>query len=170
MKKTALLIMLLVLIAGMIGGCGRKRAQLNAGKPENIAILSLDGNLPNQTGDQIAELDRVLGWMDKDLIKNLNHAGFNAVLIRSRKDYNQAMGSLLIINVEDFNAGNRALRAFVGFGAGAASLNLDYQLLNRNGDVLKNWKDGVGSSKGGTYCAQTLNRRTQATLANHFNR
>ena len=169
MKRLALLIMVSMLVIGLLGGCGKKRAQLNPGNVEKIAILSLDGNLPNQTDDQIAELDRVLRWMDRDIIKNLKRSGFNAVLIKNKKDFSKEMGSLLIIEVDKFNAGNRALRGFVGFGAGASSLDLNYQLLNENGEILKEWKDGTGSSKGGTYCAQTLNQNTQATLVKYFN-
>ena len=62
--------------------------------------------------------------------------------------------------------GNRAARAFVGFGAGGSSLDLKYQLFDSQKKLVNEWKDGVGSSKGGTYCAQTLNRNTIGQLNN----
>lgn len=170
MKKIALLLLMSLLVVGVLGGCGKKRAKLNPSVSENIAVLSLDGNLPDQTDDQIAELDRVLAWMDRDIITNLKRSGFNAVLVKNKKEYSAKMGNLLVIDVEDFNAGNSALRGFVGFGAGSASLDLDYKLLNAKGGKLLAWKDGVGSSKGGTYCAQTLNVNTQDKLVNYYSK
>lgn len=170
MRNIALLLMMSLLVVSVLGGCGKKRAKLNPGVSEDIAVLSMDGNLPGQTDDQIAELDRVLAWMDKDLITNLKRSGFNAVLIKNKKEYSAKMGDLLVINVEDFNAGNRALRGFIGFGAGAASLDLEYKLLNANGENLLSWKDGVGSSKGGTYCAQTLNVNTQDKVVDYYSK
>ena len=170
MKKLALLLLLSLVAIGVLSGCGKKRATLNPNADETIAILTLDGNLPDQTADQKTELKIVMDWMDKDIIKNLNRSGFNAILIKSKKSYKKNMGNLLVITVDDFNAGNRALRTFVNFGAGGSSLDLDYKLYNQSGKKIKSWKDGVGSSKGGTYCAQTLNVNAQNKLVELLNK
>lgn len=169
MKRIALLLSLLLLVV-IAGGCGKKSVSLNPGVVTNLAVLSLDGNLQGQTADQVVELKSVIRWMDRDLIKNLKKSGFNAALIKDKKDYQGDMGKLLIIDVEDFNAGNRAARAFVGFGAGAASLGLRYELLDETGTVVDQWQDSVGSSKGGTYCAQTLNRNALERVVNLLNK
>ena len=170
MKRIALLLLLSLVAIGVLSGCGKKRAKLNPGVNENIAILTLDGNLPNQTADQKKELEIVMDWMDKDIIKNLNSSGFNAVLVESKKSYKKNMGSLLVITVDDFNAGNRALRTFVSFGAGGSSLDLDYKLYNKSGTNIKSWKDAIGSSRGGTYCAQALNVHAQNKLIETLNK
>lgn len=170
MRKMIAMIIGLVLLGAGVSGCGKKAARLNPGVSPNLVVLTKDGDLPNQTLDQMNELDRVIGWMDRDLLASLKRAGFNASLIKNRSDYKPADGDLLVVDVESFNAGNRAMRAFVGFGAGASSLDLDYKLINSDGIVLKEWKDGVGSSKGGTYCAQTLNRNSVGTLTAYFNK
>jgi hypothetical protein len=122
-----------------------------------MSVLSLRGDTSKLTHDQVVELERVGKWMDRDIIKQLKRAGFKAKLIKERKDFKGA-GHLLIIDVAKFKAGNRAARAFIGFGAGASSLDLKYNLLDSHGKSLATWKDGSGSSRGGTYCAQTLNR------------
>ncbi len=168
--KRIVLISALVLLVVVSAGCGKKRLVLKPGVIKNIAVLTLDGNLPGQTKDQKRELDIVMRWMDRDIIKNFKRAGFNSVLIKSRKQYKGSMGNLLIVKVRKFNAGNRAARVFVGFGAGAASLDLSYKLLNERGAKLKVWEDGVGSSYGGTYCAQTLNRRAINTVVETLNK
>jgi hypothetical protein len=168
MRKLALMLSLLLLV-GTVGGCGKKQLNLNPGVPKNIAVLSLDGNLAGQTADQARELDRTLRWMDRDMIRSLKRAGLNAVLVKDRKSYKKNMGKLLIINVDNFNPGSRAARAFVGYGAGAASLDLNYAFLSEDGKNLLTWKDGVGSSKGATYCAQTLNRNATEKIVNFLN-
>lgn len=122
-----------------------------------MSVLSLRGDTREMTNDQVVELNRVGKWMDRDILKQLKRAGFKAKLIKSRKDF-KGPGHLLIIDVVKFKAGNRAARAFIGFGAGSASLDLKYNLLDSRGKSRASWEDGAGSSKGGTYCAQTLNR------------
>jgi len=150
----ALLIVLIALTSGCKSGAG---STYKAGAAGNISVLSLRGDTSAMTEDQIVELKRVGAWMDRDIITQLTRAGYNAKLLKSKGDF-KGLGHLLIIHVDKFNAGNRAMRAFIGFGAGASSLDLDYKLLNSKKKLVGQWKDGVGSSKGGTYCAQTLNR------------
>lgn len=147
------------LLLGLTVGCGKNKARLDPSATKDIALLTLDGNLPDQTADQIRELKITIEWMDGDLVKSFKNSGFRTVLIKEMPTYKPEMGKLLIVEVERFNAGNRAARAFVGFGAGAASLDLRYQLLDERGTLLSEWREGVGSSKGATYCAETLDRK-----------
>ena len=169
MKRIAV-ILSLTLLLGLTGGCVKKRAEVNPQVTRTIAILTLDGKLPNQTADQDRELKTVIDWMDRDLLKIMKQAGFQPVLIKDRQEYQPEMGKLLVVDVDKFNAGNRAARAFVGFGAGAASLDLRYKLLDESGGPLSEWRDGVGSSLGGTYCAQTLNKRALDKVVGLLNR
>ncbi len=159
-KKLALLPLLFVVLF-VFAGCGAQTAKVNTqkhnGKP--IVVLINDGQLSNLNGEQKYELNRVLEWQKRDIIKQLKRAHFDAQLIERKQDYRQQDGLLWILTVKDFNAGNRALRAFVGYGAGSTSLDMKFDLQSPKGKSLDQWEDGVGSSKGGTYCAQTLNRR-----------
>lgn len=161
--KRLVVILPFFLLVYLIGGCAKNEPTgatgVEARTEHRIAVLTLDGDLPDQTADQARELDIVMRWMDRDIVSILRKAGMQPVLIKDMQAYRPEMGKLLVINVERFNAGNRAARAFVGYGAGAASLDLAYKLLDENGVLLSEWRDGVGSSRGGTYCAQTLNRR-----------
>ena len=166
MLKRALLFTLSIVFIALFTGCGGIKSPQSAKQSTSVAItgakisvLSLPGDTSSMTQDQLNELQRVGTWMDRDIIKQLNRAGYSPKLLTARKDFSGS-GYLLIIDVDNFNPGNRAARAFVGFGAGASSLDLDYQLLDSHSNVVTQWKDGVGSSKGGTYCAQTLNRNT----------
>lgn len=163
-------ITLTIILGIALTGCGgSSKVNSKLSTPIDLAILTLRGNTSGMTADQITELNRVMTWMDKDIITLFKKAGFNAVLIKSKSNYKSSQGDLLTVSVEKFNAGNRALRSFVGFGAGASSLDLSYKLYGSNKKVLKSWKDGVGSSKGGTYCAQTLNRNALAKVVPIYN-
>ena len=166
MLKKSLLLVFLVAFVAFSAGCGGTKAPEASNESTgaaisggHISVLSLRGDTSSMTQDQIVELQRVGTWMDRDIIKQLKRAGYSPKLLKSRKEFNGS-GYLLIIDVDRFNAGNRAARVFVGFGAGASSLDLNYQLLDAQNKTVMQWKDGVGSSKGGTYCAQTLNRNT----------
>ena len=162
LKRLPLFCILLLFVPLAIGCGGPKKVNKSskAGAAGGIiSVLSLRGDTHSMTQDQIVELQRVCLWMDRDIIKQLARSGYKATLLKSRNDF-KGPGHLLIIDVDKFNAGNRAARMFVGYGAGASSLDLKYQLIDSHGKTVSTWKDGVGSSKGGTYCAQTLNRNT----------
>lgn len=174
MLKRFICVSFLVLFVTLAIGCNGARTTQKAGVAAatggagEMSVLSLRGDTSSMAQDQIVELQRVGKWMDRDIIKQLSRAGYKSKLIKSRKAF-KGPGNLLIIKVAKFKPGNRAARAFVGFGAGGSSLDLHYQLLDSKGIVLSKWDDGVGSSKGGTYCAQTLNRRALVKLADLLN-
>ncbi len=165
MLKKSLLFSFLILFTLLASGCNSTKATFKPGAAGEISVLSLRGDTSKMTNDQVVELKRVCAWMDRDIIKQLNRAGYTAKLLKNRSDF-KGPGHLLIIDIDRFNPGNRAARAFVGFGAGGSSLDLNYQLFDSQKKLVNEWKDGVGSSKGGTYCAQTLNRNTINQLNN----
>ena len=167
MKSITYIISMLLLL-GFTGGCNKKKTNLSPSGAKEIAVLTMDGNLPDQTADQIRELKITLEWMNRDLIKNFNDSGFDALLIKEMQDYKPEMGKLLVVDVQRFKAYNRAAIAFVGFGAGSASLALNYKLLDEKGALLSEWRDGVGSSKGAMDCAEILNRKALENVVNHL--
>lgn len=157
MLKKQVLFGLLILLVALTTGCNGSKSTYKNGAAGEISVLSLRGSTSGMTYDQIASLKSVGSWMDRDIIKQLTRAGYSAKLLKSRKDF-KGPGHLLVIDVDNFHPGNRAARAFVGYGAGAASLDLDYKVFNSQKKQIGDWKDGAGSSKGPNYCAQTLNR------------
>lgn len=158
MKSLSLLLPLFLCLF-IVTGCGKKAAELASAVTIPIALLTLDDQLTEKNIDLEKELRVTVDWMDRDLLKIFRDNGYQPVLLKKMQDYRTDQGKLLIVSVERFNPGSRAARAFVGFGAGSASLDVSYKLLDERGALLAEWRDGVGSSKGPTYCAQTLNRR-----------
>ena len=167
MKKTIILIAVILLVC-FCAGCGAKRAAIQPGAGGDIAIVVVDQGPSTLNAAQQRELTRTNTWMKRDIVKQLSRAGFKATLINSKKEFSGS-GYLLVIETAKFNAGSRAARAFVGYGAGSASLDLKYKLMGSNRAVIQAWQDGVGSSKGPNYCAQTLDRRAAAKVAKLVN-
>lgn len=166
---TVFLVSLLFLL-GLTGGCGQKATQTAPAAADGIAVLTLAEDIPEHSDEKTRELTRVLQWLDRDLVKILGTSGFRPILIEDMQEYNIEMGKLLIVNFERFNPGRRGGRTFFGFGGGAASLDLQFKLLDERGALLAEWRDGAGSSKGATYCAETLNRRALKKIVAHLNR
>ncbi len=168
MKCKIVVLFLMVVVGGAVG-CGKKQVNLDPDVPRELTVLSLHGDVSDQTKEQQIELNSVVRWMDSNLLRLLKRTGFNAVLVKDIEKYQKGTGNLLVVDVDRYNAGNRIARVFISFGAGASSLDLNYKFYDENGAVLEEWKDGVGSSKGGTYCAQTLNKKVVWKIANLLN-
>jgi hypothetical protein len=164
MKSLSVLLPLLICLF-LAAGCGKKTAEPAPSATIPLALLTLDDQLTEKNAELEKELRVTIDWMDRDLLKIFKDAGYQPVLLKKMQDYRTDQGKLLIIEVERFNPGSRAARAFVGFGAGSASLDVNYKLLDERSALLTEWRDGVGSSKGPTYCAQTLNRRALAKVS-----
>jgi hypothetical protein len=164
MKSLSLLLPLLLCLF-LVAGCGKKAAEPVSSVIVPIALLTLDDQLTEKNGELEKELHMTVDWMDRDLLKIFRNAGYQPLLLKKMQDYRTDQGKLFIVSIERFNPGSRAARAFVGFGAGSASLDVSYKLLDERGALLAEWRDGVGSSKGPTYCAQTLNRRALARVS-----
>lgn len=164
MKPLSLLLPLLLCLF-LVAGCGGKTTEPVSSASIPVALLTLDDQITEKNLELEKELRVTVDWMDRDLLKIFRDAGYQPMLLKKMQDYRTDQGKLLIVAIERFNPGSRAARAFVGFGAGSASLDVSYKLLDERGALLAEWRDGVGSSKGPTYCAQTLNRRALAKVA-----
>lgn len=164
MKPGAIPLLLLVVLLTLTS-CGGREAEYLPGKSGRIAILSLHHDLQARTpGKQVMELQRVMSWMEKDLITELRNEGFETSFLKDMGNYSSSMGILFIINGEAFNAGRAGGIPSGEPGSGLSTLELSYRLLDERGALLAEWSDGAESRRGGTYCAQALNRRAMKKL------
>jgi len=96
---------------------------------------------------QVKNRDQVGEWMEMDLIKLLEKAGFDAQLIKDKSEYKAGEGSyLLVVKVTDYNPGSKAARMMVGYGAGAASMKTHYELSSGSSPIGSD-NLGVGSGR-----------------------
>mgnify|MGYP001769574948 CR=1 FL=1 len=84
--------------------------------------------------------------MEKELPRRFSRYNIDARLVNQQNEHLPGPGrSLLIIRYDSYNPGSAAARYTVGYGAGAASLDLTASLYQNNAAVLT-WKDGCGTS------------------------
>ena len=168
MKRVTMLLFLFLALAGT-SGCGRQELTL-VPRPASIAVLTLDEKQhQNLTLDDRESLQRVMNWLDRDIIRRLRDKGLETSLLKDMKSYASNMGPLFIIHVESFTPGFGDRLARGSACGGASSLELSYKLLDERGALLTEWLDGADSVKGGTYCARALNRRAVERITAAFN-
>jgi len=136
----------------------RMPAEVSAGKGTTISVL-MDIGDDNLAQDKIDQRKQLNDFMGKDLVRMLDKAGYEATLIENRRQHKSGT-YLLKVTIVKYNAGSKAARIVVGFGAGAASLDTRYELFAPGGSRILSDEHGVGSSMDWTSCARKLNKQT----------
>jgi hypothetical protein len=163
MKRFAIVLSFLMFFL-ITGGCVKQEAARESVEAPShtsaVAVLTVaDKERQQLPPDGRDELNRVMNWLDRDLIDHMRSNGIETILLDDMKNYSSAMGPLFIINVEFFNPGTSPSLPRGRMGIQISALDLSYKLLDERGALLTEWQDGEHSIKGGTYCARTLNRR-----------
>lgn len=147
----------------MVTGCASpSRAPLTeTGEKTEIYVISNRGNPDEMTERQYRQRNEVGAWMETDLLRMLRRTGYEARLISTRGEFRPAPGRyLLTVSIDSYHAGSSAARAFVGYGAGAATLDNSYALYGTGEQPLLEWEDGVGTSQQWTRLPRALNQNT----------
>jgi hypothetical protein len=166
MKRLFLSLLVLSLFLLAACGGGPKPGKLPAGVSGNLSVLFLGADTTGLTADQVALVGQTLAWMERDQINVLKRKGFNAARIADAKDFRSyENGYLLKVAITDHKMIPKGARFMVGMMAGADRLNAHYELFDSRGRQLLAWDDVQASTKGGTYCAQTLNRNAAEKVA-----
>lgn len=164
--KRFLIVLTAILTTGFFAGCGgsAKTVNLPAGVSGDIAVLSLGADTSNLNQDQIALLNHTLNWMDRDIIQILKRSGFQPSRIEAGNDF-AGNGYLLKIAITDHKMIPKGARMLGGMMAGADRLGAHFDLVDANSRTVLSWDDTQASTRGGTYCAQTLNRNAAERVA-----
>jgi hypothetical protein len=149
------LALLLAVAASTAVGC---RAVPRANVPPGTRVtVVLDRAVPADLPENKANAQRqIAAWMEQDLVRVLAQAGFQADFVASSKQV-PAGSHALLVRIVKYNPGSAAGRMFVGYGVGAASLDVKYELRSRDGKVLFQKVDGVGSGVAWQKIARKLN-------------
>lgn len=161
--RLALSLLLAILLLNGCASSSGRAPQAASGNKFEILVLSDRGNT-NKSVDELAP------HMEKDLIGQLNRAGYQARQIREKSEFTPANGRyLLTTRIVNYNPGSSAARIIVGFGAGSASLDNHYELFGNNAQPLLSWDDGCGTSEHWSKLYRRLNgnavKRTNEQLA-----
>lgn len=143
-------------------------AAVSAGKNLKISVL-MDTGDDNLAQIKIDQREQLNDFMGKDLVRMLNNVGYEASLIENRSQYKSGT-YLLKVAIVRYNAGSKAARIVVGFGAGAVSLDTRYELFAPGGNRILSDEHGVGSSMDWTSCARKLNKQTVDAVSDKLKR
>lgn len=160
------IIVLLMLLLPLVGCNQPQKAAVQANGNQYVVKFLIDAGVTSDLTAQQAQGQRqVASWMEHDLLQLLTRAGYTAAPINSSADFKGGSGAYLLqVRIANYNPGSKAARMLVGYGAGAASLDIEYQIYNGQQKQVANRNDGVGSGRDWTYCCRTLNERMIAYL------
>lgn len=147
----------LLAMALVVGACGGGAPTLPNGQPIAIMVFA-DRGTAGMPPEKAQQIDQLAGWMEPDLMNILSKAGYGAVQVQ---DPNTPVGPgryLLRTRIVNYNAGSKAARMFVGFGAGAAKLDTAYELIGPNGQVYVNGAPSVASGRDWKNAARKVNQ------------
>lgn len=105
------------------------------------------GITADMSEDKVAQMEQVTDFMQRHFIGYASKAGYDPYLLNDPADFVAGEGRYLVaVKVKKYNGGIKALRIVVGFGAGAASMDIHYDLYADLDEPLLSKDDGVGSS------------------------
>jgi hypothetical protein len=150
----------------VLSACAKSPKDASDGKTSSVKgttllVLIDRGIEPSFTNYQVNNRDQIGDWMERDLPAVLKKSGFNARLISKRSDYKPAAGSyLLTVKITNYNAGSAVARRFVGFGAGAATMDTHYELYGSGAKPLLSDNQSLGSGRDWKRVVRKVNELT----------
>jgi hypothetical protein len=132
-----------------------------------IDILIEPGDSAQLTPKQFEQRLDLKKYMTRTLPVKLGRHGIEGRIIGDQDDYAGEGRQLLIVRYERYNPGATAARIIVGFGAGAASLDVSCELLDGDRQLLA-WEDGCGTSEHWQRLVNKLNDNTVLKLKAHY--
>ncbi len=162
-------VVLMFTLAALVFSCAphaAKAPKAASNKGITIYVLIDRGIEKSFTDYQIKNRDQVGEYMERDLPYVLDKSGYNAKLITRRSAYKPAQDAyLLTVRITDYNPGAKAARMFVGYGAGAASMNTHYELHGRGPNALLKGDPGVGSGRDWRNVIRKINEITVTAVS-----
>lgn len=166
--KKLLTNLIVIFITNLVFGCGGGSENIISKQERyNIAVLSLGTDMSTLSPDQIVLLQRTLNWMDNNIMTILKKHGFLPRRINSENNFSSA-GNCYLLKISINNHKLVGARAWVGMMAGADRIGAHFDLVDPNHKTVLSWDDTQASTRGGTYCAQKINRNAINRIANYF--
>ncbi len=132
-----------------------------------IDILIEPGDSAQLTPKQFEQRLDLKNYMVRTLPVKLGRHGIEGRIIGEKSDYDGEGRQLLIVRYERYNPGATAARMIIGFGAGAASLDISCELLDGDRQLLA-WEDGCGTSEHWQRLVNKLNDNNVLKLKAHY--
>ena len=142
-------VVLICIVSLSLGGCA---AKINAPKLSNGSPVTLhfycDKGITEDTPSKNAEqIEEVSDFMERHFLGYASKSGYSATLIEDKASFKPEVGHYLVaVKIKKYDAGSKALRMTIGFGAGAVSMDTHYELYADLEAPILSKDDGVGSS------------------------
>lgn len=142
-------------LAFLLSGCASAPKAPRGPGGEKIAVeLSVDGGweqIDESNANQVSQRRQLVNFIRTETVRQLSGSGYDANLLDSAKGP-KAGARQLKLRVVNYNPGSAAARMLVGFGAGAATLDISAEykdgsklLLSTNKSVASgtDWRKNV---------------------------
>ena len=136
----------LALVCGVVG-CRTADGGAVAGPRRPLDVLIEEGNPAEMGAKQYQFRVEIRDYMKRELPRRLARYGMDVRMVGDRAETAAAGDGrdLLVVRYVSYNPGSSAARIVVGYGAGAAALDISLAL-HRGGQQLLAWTDGCGTS------------------------
>ena len=144
---------LCLLVAALLtlGACGGRQAAPTLPNGQRLSILVfLDRTVaPETPPEKVQQLQQVHDFMEPDLLSLLRNAGYDAAAVSGIDAAGAAAPGRYILRVQvlSYNAGSKAARMFVGFGAGSARLDSHFELIGPGNQSYVSGSPGVATGR-----------------------
>jgi hypothetical protein len=157
MRKYFLLVVFLLIII-ITFACSGKKAVKYSEERVKIFVLTDIGN-PEEIPEVLySNRIKLSKWMERDIIRLLNRAGYNAKPIMSRDEYLPRPGQYLLkITILSQHDVPPSARIWAGRYAGPYTLTNRYELFGKDETPLLAYEEGVGSVRSQRHNARKLN-------------
>ena len=132
-----------------------------------LDILIEEGNSAELDAKQYQQRVELKTYMAKTLPVKCSRHGIEARVIPSKGDYAGGGRQLLVVHYDRYNPGKTAARLIVGFGAGAASLDVTHALYAGDKPIMT-WTDGCGTSEHWQRLVNKINDNAVIKLKEHY--
>jgi hypothetical protein len=164
MTRSLFVVLLSMLASSLWLGCGGRTgtaATMPDGSRLAIMVHTDERITPDMAPDRVAQLSQISDWMENDLLSILGKTGYAATRIEDPATPPGPGRLVLRISITDYNAGSKAARMLVGFGAGAAVLRTHFELYgDASATPLIVGDPDVGSGRDWRNSARKVNLQT----------
>jgi hypothetical protein len=169
MKKQVVLIVVVALMAALFIGCAAKAPVMQGGKQVALFVLSDRGIKAGMKEMEISDRNEMGEFLEEDIISELKHEGYNAVLIKNRSQYVQGPANYLVsVRIIDLRLVGGGARYWAGATVGPTVLKAHYEVSGSSNKVALSYDDEDTTFRDWSDAAKELNDRLAKKLNEKF--
>jgi hypothetical protein len=151
-----------------LASCGGGRAPTLPGGAKIALMVFFDRGTAAMEPEKAQQINQLADWAEPDFLSILNNMGFAVAQVA---DPNTPPGPgryVVRYRIINYNAGSKAARMLVGWGAGSARLDTGYELIGPNGTVYTQGAPSVSSSRDWKNAARKVNQEAANAINNRL--